>query len=389
MSNSPHPHVYLDYAATTPVDPEVASAMAAWIEGPESFGNPSSIHAFGRKARAAIDNARDSVASLIAADYSEITFTGSGTEADNLALTGVMKASAGRDHLVTSSIEHHAILHCAKGLEAAGFRVTVVPVDGDGVVSLEALSNAITDRTALVSIMHANNEIGTVQPVGAIATLAHDRGALFHTDAVQTTGLIRIDVNEIGCDLLSMSAHKIYGPKGVGALYVRSGVKVAPILYGGAQERERRPGTENVPGIVGMGVAASLASARRDLEMNRLTILRDTFIRDLTSRITGVSLNGSATSRLGNNVNISIDGIDGSTLLMNLDRAGIYASSGSACSSGSIEPSHVLSAIGLASSSAAGGIRFSLGRHTTLEDVSIAVAAVEAIASRLRCTSGH
>lgn len=362
--------IYLDYAATTPMDAGVAAAMLPFLTGLTAFGNASSIHRFGREARAAVDASRDSIADLIHADYGEIYFTGSGTEADNLALIGTMLASSPeRNHLVTTSIEHHAILHTAHFLQTQGFTVTVVPVQPDGIVSPEILANAITDRTALVSVMHANNEIGTIQPIAEIASLAHARGAKFHTDAVQSAELLPIDVRALQCDLLSLSAHKIYGPKGVGALYIKSGTKVSPILHGGAQEREKRAGTENVAGIVGFGAAAKLTRDGKAEEAARLTSLRDPFILALQATIPGLVLNGHPTLRLPSNVNVSVEGLEGTTLLMNLDRAGVCASSGSACSSGSIEPSHVLKAIGLTDAGAAGGIRFSLGRMTSEQDL--------------------
>lgn len=375
--------IYLDYAATTPVAPEVTEAMLPYLSG--CFGNPSSIHAFGREARAALDEARDAVAAAIHADYSEIYFTSSGTEADNLALVGAMRAAPPeRNHLIVSAAEHHAVLHTAKFLQTQGFSVTFLPVDAEGCVEPDALAAAITDRTALVSILHGNNEIGTIQDIPRLAHMVHARGALFHTDAVQTFGLLPIHVRGLDCDLLSLSAHKIYGPKGVGALYVKAGTKVSPILFGGTQERERRPGTENVPGIVGFGCAAQLAEERREAHAARLTCLRDTFIERLLAEIPDIRLNGPRTGRLPNNVNISITGVDGAAVLMSLDRAGIAASSGSACSSGSIEPSHVLKAIGLPDDLAASGVRFSLGRDTTGEELEETVEILARIVRRLR-----
>jgi len=358
--------IYLDHAATTPTDPEVAAAMLPYLGGPASYGNPSSIHRYGRAARAAVDAARDAVAALIQADYSEIYFTGSGTEADNLALIGTMLAAPPeRNHLVTTAMEHHAVLHTAHFLQEQGYAVTIVPVDSDGLVSPEAVAEAITDQTALVSVMHANNEIGTIQPIAEIARLAHARGAKFHTDAVQTAGLLPIAVRALDCDLLTLSAHKIYGPKGIGALYIRQGTKVSPILHGGAQEREKRAGTENVAAIVGFGRAAQLTRERRAADAARLTALRDRFLALLRQAVPGLRLNGHPTLRLPNNVNVSVEGAAGATLLMSLDRLGVAASSGSACSSGSIEPSHVLKAIGLPDSLASSGVRFTLGRGTT------------------------
>jgi len=378
--------IYLDYAATTPVAPEVIQSMLPYLG--KHFGNPSSIHAVGREARAALDEARDRVAAAIHADYSEIYFTSGGTEADNLALMGVMHAAPpGRNHLIVSAAEHHAVLHAAKFLQKQGFRVTFLPVDSEGRVAPDVLAEAITDQTALVSILHGNNEIGTIQDIPRLARVAHARGALFHTDAVQTFGLCPIHVHGLECDLLSLSAHKIYGPKGVGALYVKAGIKVAPILFGGTQERERRPGTENVPGIVGFGRAAQMAEENREALAQRLTRLRDVFIEGLLAEIPDIRLNGPRVGRLPNNVNISIAGVDGAAVLVSLDRAGIAASSGSACSSGSIEPSHVLKAIGLPDELAASGIRFSLGRDTTEAEIGEAVETLAQVVRRLRAQS--
>lgn len=381
--------IYLDYAATTPVDPMVAASMQPWLTGEAGFGNPSSIHRFGRKAREALDSARDSVARLLGSQYSEVTFTSGGTEADNLAIIGAMSAAAtGRDQLVTTAVEHHAVLHAAHFLETRGYQVTIVPVDKDGCVSMVELDRAISSRTALVSVMHANNEIGSIQPIAQVARIAHDRGALFHTDAVQSASLLPLNVDSIDCDLLSISAHKLYGPKGVGALYVRTATPLAPMQLGGAQERERRAGTENVPAIVGFGVAADLAIDRIPQDGARLTALRDGFIRILTSLTPGLTVNGHMSARLPNNVNISVDGADGSTLLMNLDRLGVCAASGAACSSGSIEPSHVLKAIGLSPERASGGVRFSLGRGTTEEELTKVAHIVSGITNRLLSLSG-
>jgi cysteine desulfurase len=375
--------IYLDHAATTPVDPRVAAAMQPFLG--EQFGNPSSIHALGRAARAAVDTARDTVASALNCDYAEICFTSSGTEADNLALIGVMLAAPkGRNHLVVSSIEHHAVSHAAKFLETQGYAVTFVKVDAEGFVDMEALAESMTERTALVSVVHGNNEIGTIQDITGIAKLAHDKGARFHTDAVQSFGSLPVDVKSLDCDLLSISAHKIYGPKGAGALYARIGVPLSPILVGGSQERERRAGTENTAGIVGFGGAVRLLQDMEG-ESSRLTALRDKFIANLFEAIPDIRLNGPVgPRRLPNNVNISIAGVDGSAVLMNLDRLGIAASSGSACSSGSIEPSHVLTAIGLPPDLAASGIRLTLGRSTREADLNETVGVLSNIVHRLR-----
>ena len=377
--------LYLDHAATTPVDPEVAAAMLPYLTGEASFGNASSIHQFGREARAALDTAREQVAALIHADFAEVYFTGSGTEADNLAILGTLWAAPPEhNHFVTTAIEHHAVLHCAHFLQTHGYEVTIVPVDSEGLVSPEAIAEAITDRTALVSVMHANNEIGTIQPIREIAQIAHERGAKFHTDAVQTAGQLPVDVQKLGCDLLTLCAHKMYGPKGAGALFIRQGTKVSPILHGGTQEREKRAGTENLPALVGFGKAAELAQTRRDTDTPRIERLRDYLITALQEAAPGMRLNGHPTLRLPNNVNVSVEGVEGPTLLMNLDMRGVAASSGSACSSGSIEPSHVLKAIGLSDSLASSGVRFTLGRGTTEEECDRAATIFGEIVARMR-----
>ena len=383
--NAPDNLIYLDYAATTPTDPEVFDAMLPYLSGPLAFGNASSIHRAGRAARAAMDAAREQIALLLNADFAEIYFTGSGTESDNMALVGTLWAAPPeRNHLVTTAIEHHAVLHSAHFLQSQKHGVTIVSPDSDGLISPEAAAEAIMDNTALVSVMHANNEIGTVQPIAEIAQIAHSRGAKFHTDAVQTAGLLPLDVRELDCDLLTVSAHKIYGPKGIGALYIRQGTKVAPLIHGGAQEREKRAGTENVAAIVGFGKAAERMMQRRDADAAQIQTLRDRFLSLLRDQIPGVRLNGHPTQRLVNNVNVSVEGAEGATLLMNLDRFGVAASSGSACSSGSIEPSHVLKAIGLTDALASSGVRFSLGRHTTQAEIERAAALFADVTARLR-----
>lgn len=374
--------IYLDHAATTPVAPEVAEAMRPFAA--DVFGNPSSVHKWGREARAALDESRDTIARAIHAEFSEIHFTSSGTEADNLAVIGaVMAAPLEGRRLVVSAIEHHAVLHAARFLQTQGVEVEILPVDREGRVDQDELRRALAQHTTLVSILHANNEIGTIQDVARLCKIVDEHGALFHTDAVQTFGMLPIHVGGIGCDLLSMSAHKMYGPKGVGALYIRSGTPVSPLIVGGAQEREKRAGTENVAGIVGFGKAVELAMLDREEEAARLTALCHRFIADLEDRIPGIVLNGPHDGRLPNNINVSIPGIDGPALLMNLDRAGIAASSGAACSSGSIEPSHVLEAIGLPPDLAAAGIRFSLGRSTSEGHLDHTVEAIVAIVTRM------
>ncbi|MBC7526991.1 MAG: cysteine desulfurase [Chthonomonadaceae bacterium] len=381
--NAQKSSLYLDYAATTPLAPEVFEAMTPILR--DGFGNASSIHRHGREARAAMDDSRESLAQLLHADFSEVYFTGSGTESDNLALIGTMLAAAkGKNHLVTTEIEHHAVLHAAHWLQERDFEVTLVSPDRYGNISPENIAEAMTEKTALVSVMHANNEIGTIQDIKSIAKIAHENGAKFHTDAVQSAPYLSLNVDDLNCDLLSFCAHKMYGPKGAGALYIRQGTKLNPVQVGGAQEREKRAGTENVAAIVGFGRAAELVMKRRETDNLRLTALRDRFIWLLETRLTGVTLNGDRLNRLPNNVNVSLEGVEGSTLLMRLDRAGISASSGSACSSGSIEPSHVLKAIGLSDSLASSGVRFSLGRETTEEDLETAVEALISSVNAMR-----
>ncbi|MES2462710.1 MAG: cysteine desulfurase family protein [Armatimonadota bacterium] len=365
--------IYLDYAATTPVDPIVREVMLPFL-GDSYFGNPSSVHQTGQRVRRVIDRARDAIAVEIGADASEIYFTSGGTEADNSALLGVLLAAreaSGRDHLVTALTEHHAVLDCARFAEKTlGFRVTYLPVDPEGFVNPDAVAAAITDRTALVSVMHANNEIGTIQPIRDIARHARERGAYFHTDAVQTLGQFPLNVTDLGADLMTISAHKIYGPKGAGALYVRQGVRWTPWLHGGQQEREKRAGTENAAGIVGFGKAIELLPSWRDSEAVRLAALRDGFIAHLQKTIPGARLNGPTGShRLPSNINVSFPQQDGETLLLSLDMQGVAVSSGSACASGSIEPSHVLLALGLPPELAASAVRFSLGKHSTAAEL--------------------
>lgn len=377
--------IYLDHAATTAPDPEVIMEMLPLLSAPLANGNPSSIHYYGREARAKVDEARDRVASLIHAHYGEVYFTSSGTEADNLALIGGMTAAPQhRNHLIVSAIEHHAVLHSAHYLQSLGYAVTILQPDPDGLIPLDSIASALTDKTALVSVMHANNEIGTIQPVEEIAQICKAQGVLFHTDAVQTAGILEIDVEASGFDLLTVSSHKFYGPKGAAALYIRTGVKVNPLLHGGAQEREKRAGTENVPALVGFGKSAELAQARKADERTRLTALRDRLWNRLQAGVADIRLNGHPSQRLPGNLNVSVGGVEGATLLMRLDRNGICVSSGSACSSGSIEPSHVLKAIGLPDSLASSGVRFSLGRENTEDEVDTAADIFIEIISKLR-----
>lgn len=375
--------VYLDYNATTPLAPEVLEVMLPYFR--EEFGNPSSIHAFGQRAKAALYDARERVASLIGASPNEILFTSGGTEADNLAILGVLEAAeGGRRHLVTSSVEHHAVLNTMKALAKKGVPVTFLKVDRAGRVDPEDLKSALTPGTLLVSIMHANNETGVVQPVAELARLTHQAGAYFHTDAVQSIGKIPVRVRELGVDLLSLSGHKIYGPKGTGALYVRRGVNVRPIFRGGGQERARRPGTENLPGLVGLGRAAQLAETHLAGEPNRVAVLRDRLTEDVLARIPGSARNGAEAERTPNTVNLSFPGVEGETLIIALDLKGCAVSTGAACSSGTVEPSHVLIAMGLSPQQVQGSIRVSLGRYTTAEEIAYFVDVLESVVESIR-----
>ena len=378
--------IYLDHASTTPVRPEVVEAMAPYFT--EHFGNPSSIYPLGQEASDAVAAARESLAGLIGAAPREIFFTSGGTESDNWAIKGFARANAAKGrHIITSAIEHHAVLHTCEALEREGFEVTYLPVDEHGLVSVEDFKAAIRPDTILASIMFANNEIGTIEPVRQLAEAAHEANVVFHTDAVQAFGHEPIDVNELGIDMLSASSHKIYGPKGVGLLYVRRGVKLQNLLDGGQQERGRRGSTENVPGIVGFARAAELAVDELAPEHNRQLALRDHAIRRILAEIPSAKLNGSWESRLANNVNFSFEFIEGEGMLLQLAARGICVSSGSACTSGSLDPSHVLLAIGLPHEIAHGSLRLTLGRDTTLEDVDFAVDSLKATLQNLRMMS--
>ena len=360
--------IYLDYAATTPVHPEVVNAMMPYFN--DSFGNPSSHYSYAQEAKKAIEEARDNIAKLIGAQSEEIAFTSGGTEANNFAIKGVAYANNHKGtHIITTPIEHHAVLEPCKFLEESGFTVTYLPVDQYGLVNPQDVKEAINDKTILISVMHANNEVGTIEPIAEISKIAREREIIFHTDAVQTVGHIPVKVNELGVDLLSISAHKLYGPKGTGALYIRKGTKLAPFMHGGGQESKQRAGTENVPGIVGFGKAAGLARAEMSEEAKRLTLLRDKLISGLLERIDRIHLNGHPTKRLPNNVNMSIQFIERDLMLQELESQGICASAGSACSSSSSEPSHVLVALGLAREQACNSLRFTLGRETTEDDI--------------------
>jgi cysteine desulfurase len=375
--------VYLDHAATTYVKPEVFEAMKPYFN--EHFGNASSIYSLGRDSKKAVEEAREKVAKAISAEVREIYFTGSGSEADNWALKGIAAANKKKgNHIITSAIEHPAIMNSCKYLEGEGFEVTYLPVDSDGLISPEQVKNAIKDNTILISIMFANNEIGTIQPIREIGAIAREKGVLFHTDAVQAIGNIKIDVQSMNIDLLSLSGHKFYGPKGIGALYIRKGVKISSFLHGGQQERGKRASTENVPGIIGLGRAIELATENLDEYNKKLIDLREKTIEGLTAKVPYIKLNGHRHNRLPGNVNISFQFIEGESLLLMLDMKGIYGSSGSACSSGSLDPSHVLLAIGLPHEIAHGSLRLTFGDENTQEDVDYILEVIPQMVSRLR-----
>ncbi len=371
--------VYLDNNATTPVLPEVLDAMRPYFA--EHFGNASSIHHHGQETRAAVERARESVATLLGCRASEVVFTGGGTEADNLAIFGLTKPG---DHIITSTIEHHAVLNACKHLAGAGCDVTYVPVDGRGLVDPADVKRAIRPNTKMITIMWANNETGVLQPVAEVGKIAAEADAYFHTDAVQAAGKILVDVGEIGCDLLTISGHKLHGPQGVGALYVRKGTQLQPMLYGGRHERSRRAGTENVPGIVGLGKAAELAVAGLERGDDKaMSAERDRFERELLE-IEGTGVNGGKAPRVPNTTNICFDGIEGESLVIALDLKGLAVSTGAACSSGALEPSHVLIAMGLPPDRAKASIRFSMGKQNTKDDVDLALGLIPATVGRLR-----
>ena len=360
--------IYLDYAATSPVLPEVLDAMLPFFMS--CFGNPSGIHENGRETRKALEQARREVAETLGAESREIVFTSGGSESDNLAIEGTAFALREKgNHIITSQIEHHAVLNTCRWLEKQGFRVTYLPVDASGLVDPDSVRDAIGNDTVLVSIMTANNEIGTVEPVSEIGEICREKGVLFHTDAVQAIGMMNIHAAEINADLISLSAHKFHGPKGTGALYIRKGTKLESLIHGGAQERGLRAGTENVPGIVGMGKAITVAAKEREENQQRIRELRDQMIRIVLERIPGSQLNGHPEKRLANNCHFSFAGIESEALLLRLDLAGISVSGGSACTSGSMEPSHVLQAIGLKDEMLKSGIRMTMGRETTREEI--------------------
>lgn len=378
--------VYADHSATTPVHPEVAQVMLKYLT--EDFGNPSSIHSFGRTARKAVEEAREKVARLIGAQTSEVFFTSGGTESDNWAIKGVAYANQQKGkHIISTPIEHHAVLHTIEHLQKNGFEATFVPVDEHGTVKVEDVAKAIRPDTILVTVMMANNEVGTIQPIAEIARLCHEKGIIMHTDAVQAVGSIPVNVEELGVDLLSLSGHKIYGPKGVGALYIRKRTKIIPIAHGGAHERRMRAGTENVPGIVGLGKAAEVALADLETRSGHVRGLRDKFVEGIFEKADHVRLNGHPTQRLPGNANISVEYVEGESILLSLDMKGIAASSGSACTSGSLEPSHVLRAMGIPHEIAHGSLRFTFGRDNTEEDIDYILEVVPEIIERLRSMS--
>jgi len=378
--------IYLDYAATTPMRSEVVEAMLPYFT--EVFGNPSTIYSYGQEAKEAIEASRSKIASLIKAQEEEIIFTGSGTEADNLALTGIIYASEGKkDHIITSAIEHHAVSETTKFLEKRRYKISYLPVDKYGLVNPADVKKALTVKTALISIMHANNEVGTIEPIKEIGRIAREAKVYFHTDAVQAVGHIGVDVKELGVDLLSISAYKLYGPKGVGALYIRKGTRIAPLMHGGEQEKRRRAGTENVPGIVGLGVAAELALEEIEEEAGRLRQLRDRLVEGLKERIKHIHFNGHPVKRLPNNVNICVEYVEGESMVLNLDLEGICVSTGSACTSSNLEPSHVLSSMGLPPELAHGSLRFTLGKWTTNEDIDRVLEVLPRIVAKLRAMS--
>lgn len=377
----------MDHAATTPTDTEVVKEMAPYFT--QKYGNPNSVHSFGQEAREAVEEARGKVAHLIGANPSEIVFTAGGTESDNYAIKGIAWANQKKgNHIVTSKIEHHAVLHSCQFLEKQGFKVTYLPVDKYGLVDPEDVKKAITDKTILVTIMHANNEIGTIEPIKEIGKVVKKAGIYFHTDSVQTTGHIPIDVNDLGVDLLSMSGHKFYGPNGVGVLYLRKGTKIVTLIDGGSQEKNRRAGTENVAGIVGLGKAAELAEERlnQGKEKNILR-LRDKLVKGIINKVENVRLNGHPVKRIPGNANFCFEFIEGESMLLSLDMEGVAASSGSACTSGSLTASHVLLAIGLPPEIAHGSLRLTLGKDNTEEEIDYVIDILPGIIEKLRAFS--
>ena len=378
--------VYLDHCATSPLHPDVLKTMLPFLR--DSFGNPSSIHTLGRKAREAVEEARGRVAALIGANASEIVFTSGGTEANNLAIQGIARARKDRgNHIVTSSIEHHAVLKTCQYLERNGFTVTYLPVDHHGIVNPEDLKKALTDKTILVSVMHANNEVGTIEPIPEIGRIVTERGIPFHTDAVQSAGKVPLNVKEMSVDLLSISAHKFYGPKGIGALYIREGIRIDPILYGGEQEKGIRSGTENVASVAGLGKACELARETVAVRMDEIRKLRDALQERISTAVPGLTINGHPMSRLPNCLSVSVPGLIGETILRDLDARGIAVSSGSACTSHSVEISHVLSAMGLPKETAQGTVRMSLGIMNTPDEIEYTAASFVEVVEKLKTLS--
>jgi cysteine desulfurase len=376
--------VYLDHNASTPVHPEVLEAMLPYFS--ERFGNPSSIHGFGREAREGLDTARERIAGFLRVGKEEVVFTSGGTESDNMAIKGVA-AARGRGHLITSAVEHHAVLRTCETLAKQGFDLTVLPVDGYGMVSPDDVRRAIRPDTILVTIMHANSEVGTIQPVGEIGRITRDRGVTFHVDGVQTFGKLPLDLEALNIDLLSFSGHKIYGPKGVAGLYIRKGTKMASVQHGGEHERRRRAGTENVPGAVGLGKAVEVRARDMEAEETRVRALRDRLWTGLSTRVPDVRLNGHPTERLPGTCNVCFRHIESESIVLGLDLKGIGVSAGSACTAGSVEPSHVLVAMGVPLDWAMGTVRCSLGRSTTAEDIDYVLDSVEPLAGKLRSLS--
>jgi len=378
--------IYLDYAATTPMHKDVLEAMQPYFT--DKFGNPSSIHSFGREAKSAIDKSRDLIANFIGAKSDEILFTSGGTESDNQAIKEVVFTNSQRgNHIITTTIEHHAVLETCHLLKNLGYKITYVPVDKFGLVNPDEIKSAITDKTILISVMHANNEIGSLEPITEIGKIAKERGILFHTDAVQTFGAIPINVDELNIDMLSASAHKLYGPKGIGILYVRKGTRIGSLLHGGSQERRKRAGTENVAGIVGFGKAVEIAKIDMEKDDLKLKILNDRLKNGISSRIDDIFYNGHPEKRLPKNISVCIKYIEGESMLLNLDMKGIAASTGSACSSGSLEPSHVMLAIGLPHELAHGSLRFTMGKYTTEQDIDYVLEILPPIVEKLRSMS--
>ncbi len=374
---------YMDYSATTPMKKEVLDAMLPYFS--EDFGNPSSVHSFGRDAKNAVNKSRETVASAIGAKREEIYFTAGGTESDNWAIKGIAKSLKSKgNHIITSKVEHHAVLHACETLEKEGYEVTYLDVDEYGMINLEELKAAVKDTTILITIMFINNEIGTMQPVKEIGAIAKENGVLFHTDAVQALGNVAIDVDALNIDMLSVSSHKIYGPKGIGAMYIRKGVRIGAFIDGGAQERKRRAGTENVPGIVGFAKAVEIAVENLDAHIEKLTALRERLRNGIMDSIPYAKYNGHPTERHPGNVNICFEYIEGESLLLSLDLIGVAASSGSACTSGSLDPSHVLMSIGLTHEIAHGSLRLTVGDFTTEEDVDYVIKELVGIVDRLR-----